>query len=113
MHTAFTPWMNFLHVQMICIADLYDCVNSYTVIILDVLYALYVFDMFHVLLSGDSLRDLWIVCMYVCLYVCLCMYVRMLVCVYICMYVFMYVCMYVYMYVCTYVLCMYVCIMYV
>ena len=33
-HTTFTPWLNFLHVQMICIADLYDCVNSYTVIIL-------------------------------------------------------------------------------
>jgi len=32
---------------------------------------LYVFDMFHILLSGDSLRDLWNVCMYVCImYVC-------------------------------------------
>jgi len=29
----------FLYVQMICITDLYDCVNSYTVIILCVLYA--------------------------------------------------------------------------
>jgi len=27
---------------------------------------LYVFDMFHILLSGDSLRDLWNVYMYVC-----------------------------------------------
>jgi len=32
--TPFTLWMNFLHVQMICIAGLHDCVNSYTVIIL-------------------------------------------------------------------------------
>ena len=39
MHTPFTLWMNFLHVQMICITDLYDCVNSYTVIIVYVLYA--------------------------------------------------------------------------
>jgi len=27
---------------------------------------LYVFDMFHILLSGDSLRDLWNVCVCVC-----------------------------------------------
>jgi len=39
MHTSFTLWMNFLHVQMICIADLYDCVNSYTLMILYVFYA--------------------------------------------------------------------------
>jgi len=25
MHTPLTLWMNFLHVQMICITDLYDC----------------------------------------------------------------------------------------
>ena len=31
--------MNFLHVRMICVTNLYDCVNSYTVIILYVLYA--------------------------------------------------------------------------
>jgi len=30
---------------------------------------LYVFDMFHILLSGDSLRDLWNAYMYVCMYV--------------------------------------------
>jgi len=60
--------MNFLHVQMICIADLYDCVNSYTVIILYVSMPLYVLDMFHILLSGDSLTDLWSVYMYVCLH---------------------------------------------
>ena len=64
MHTPFTLWMNFLHVQMICVAGLYDCVNSHTVIIL---YILFAFDMFHFLLSGDSLRDLWNVCMYVCM----------------------------------------------
>jgi len=63
--------MNFLHVQMICITDLHDCVNSDTVIIL---YVLCAFDMFHILLSGDSLRDLWNVYMYVCTYVC--MYTR-------------------------------------
>jgi hypothetical protein len=34
MDITFTLWMNFLHLQMICITDLYDCVNSYTVIIL-------------------------------------------------------------------------------
>ena len=28
MHTPFILRMNFLHVQMICIADLHDCVNS-------------------------------------------------------------------------------------
>jgi len=27
---------------------------------------LYVFYMFHILLSGDSLRDLWNACVYVC-----------------------------------------------
>jgi len=56
---------------MICITDLYDCVNSNTVIILYVLMLLYVFDVFHILLSGDSLRDLWNVYMYVCTYVCM------------------------------------------
>ena len=75
-------WMNFLHVQTICVADLYDCVNCYTVIIL---YVLYAFDMFHMLLSGDSLKDLWNVCMYICMYVC--MYVCMCVCMFVCMYV--------------------------
>ena len=39
MHTPFSLWMNFLHAQMICITDLHDCVNSYTVIILYVLFA--------------------------------------------------------------------------
>jgi len=39
MHTPFTMWMNFLHVQVICIADLYGCVDSDTVIILYVLFA--------------------------------------------------------------------------
>jgi hypothetical protein len=29
MHTPFTLWMNFSHVQMACITDLYDCVNVY------------------------------------------------------------------------------------
>jgi len=60
--------MNFLHVNMLCITDLYDCVISYTVIIS---YVLYAFDIFHILLSGDSLRDLWNLCIYVCMYVTL------------------------------------------
>ena len=34
MHTPFTLWMNILHVQTVCIADLHGCVNPYTVIIL-------------------------------------------------------------------------------
>jgi len=29
---------------------------------------LYVFDIFHILLSGDSLRDLWNAYMYVCMH---------------------------------------------
>ena len=72
MQTPFTLWMNFLHVQMICITDLYDCVNSYTVIILSCML-LYVLDTFHIVLSGDSLRDLRnvYICMYVCMYVCM------------------------------------------
>jgi hypothetical protein len=50
MHTPFTLWMNFSHVQKICMAD-YDCVNlSYTVTFL----FLYVYDLFHILLSCDS-----------------------------------------------------------
>jgi len=35
----FTLWMNFLHVHTICITNLYDCVISYTLRILYVLYA--------------------------------------------------------------------------
>ena len=62
MHTPFTVWMNVLHVQTICITDLYDCVNLYTVMIL---YVLYAFDMFHTLMFNDRLRDLWNVYMYV------------------------------------------------
>jgi plasmid replication initiation protein len=31
MNTHFTPWMSFSHVRIICITDLYDCVNPYTV----------------------------------------------------------------------------------
>jgi len=39
MQTPFTQWMYFLLLQMICVADLHDGVNSYTAIILYVLYA--------------------------------------------------------------------------
>jgi uncharacterized membrane protein YozB (DUF420 family) len=55
MHTAFTLWMNFSHVQMICIAD---CMT--------VFYCLYVYDMFHILLSCDSQGSME--CMYVCMF---------------------------------------------
>jgi len=57
---------------------------------------LYVIDMFHILLSGDSLRDLWSAYMYICMYVCI--YVFMYVCKYVCMYVCVYLCMYICMY---------------
>jgi len=39
MYTPFTLSMNFFHVQMMCITDLYDCADSDTVIILYVLFA--------------------------------------------------------------------------
>jgi len=42
-------------------------VNSYTAIIL---YVLYAFDTFHILSSGDSLRDQWNVCIYVSNAIC-------------------------------------------
>jgi len=38
---------------------------SYTVIFY---ICLYVYDMFHILLSCDGLRDLWNVCTYVCMH---------------------------------------------
>ena len=44
---------------------------------------LYVFDMFHILLSADSLRELWNVCVCVYIYIYAC--VRVCVCVYVCM----------------------------
>jgi len=77
MHTPFTLWMNFSHVQMTCITDLYDYVLSYNLIFY---ICLYVYDMFHILLSCDSLKDLWNVYMYVRMYVF--MYVCMNVCTY-------------------------------
>jgi len=58
MHTPFTLWMNFSHVQMICIAKLYDgckCI-FYTVLFL---YICVFYDMLHILLSCGSLRDPW------------------------------------------------------
>ena len=63
-----TVWMNFLHVQMICITDPRDCVNSYAVITLCVLYAFVCF--WHV-----SHPIVWwqpqgsMECIYVCMYV--------------------------------------------
>jgi hypothetical protein len=75
MHTAFTLWMNFLHVQMY-ITDLYDCVNVY----LTVLHPYMCVCFRHVPLP----IVLWqsqgsIECMYVC------MYVYMYVCMHVCM----------------------------
>ena len=53
----------------------HDCMNCHTVIILITLRVLFsfvcFFDMFHILLSGDSLRDLWNVYMYIFMYVCM------------------------------------------
>ena len=46
-------WMNFSHVQMICIANLYDCCKCiiYTALYL---YICMFYDMFHILLSCES-----------------------------------------------------------
>ena len=99
---------------------LYKC-NAHIYLHCNIFICLYVYDMFHILLCCDSLRDLWNVCMYVCTdvcmyvcaYVCVCMCVLMYVCMYVCVYVCMYVCMYVCTYVCMYVyvcVCMYVCV---
>jgi len=46
---------------------------------------LYVFDMFHSLLSGDSLRDLWNVYIYIYICVCVCVCVCVCACMYVCM----------------------------
>ena len=64
MHNPFSLWMNFLHAQMMCNTDLHGCVITYIVIIL---YVLYAFDIFHILMSGDSLSDLWNIYIYVCM----------------------------------------------
>jgi len=46
------------------------------------LYVLCICDLFHILLSLDTLMDPWYVCMYVCMYIC----------IYVCLYVYLYVC---------------------
>jgi len=87
-HTPFTLWMNFLHVQMICITELCDCVNSYTVIILYVLFTFVCFltrSTSYCLVTASGIYGMYIcmylVCMYICMYVCLRTYVcRCLVC---------------------------------
>jgi hypothetical protein len=57
MHTPFTLWMNFSHVQMICITD-YDCVNvSYTNIFIVCMFMTYSTSYCLV-----TLKDLWNVC---------------------------------------------------
>ena len=58
MHILFTQWMNFF-ARAYDTYCAYDCVNPYAAIFLCV------YDMFHILLSCDSLKNLWIVCMYV------------------------------------------------
>ena len=82
MCTPFTLRMNFSNVQMICIADIYDCVNVYNTLHCNVFICLYVYDMFHILLSWDSLRDLWNVYVYVhmfcVLFVCKCVLLKRL-----------------------------------
>ena len=64
MHTPFTPWMNFLHVQTICITDLYDYVNPYSVIIL------YVCTLSTCSTSYCLVTPSGICGMYMCMYVC-------------------------------------------
>ena len=74
MHTPFTLWMNFLHVQMICITDLYDCVNSYTVIVVYVLYAFVCsWHVPHTIVWWQPQGSMKCinVCMYVCMFVCM------------------------------------------
>ena len=69
MHTPFTLWMNFLHVQMICITDLYDCVNPYTVIIL----CFVCFCMFLTCSASCCLVTASGICgIYICVCVCAC-----------------------------------------
>jgi hypothetical protein len=79
MHTPFTLWMNFSHVQMTCITDLYECI----IFIISCTVIFYicscVYDVFHILLSCDSLKDLWNVYVFVCLYVWLMPYAYLLV----------------------------------
>ena len=82
MHTPFTLWMNFLHVQMICIADLHDCVNSHTNNFICLVCFCMFFDMFHILLSVDSLRDPWNVCLCIYIYIYICVFVCVCVCLY-------------------------------
>ena len=82
MHTPFTLWMNFLHVQMTCVTDLYDFVNSHTVIILYVFFAFVRFltcSTSYCLVTASGIYG-----MYICMFACVC------VCVYVCMYVCMY-----------------------
>jgi hypothetical protein len=38
MHTPFTLWMNFSHVQMTCIPDLYDRVNVHNILHCNISY---------------------------------------------------------------------------
>ena len=64
MLTSFTLWMNFMHVQMICITELYDCVISYIVIIL------YVFKILTCSTSYCQVTASGICGMYIYIYVC-------------------------------------------
>jgi len=55
---SFYSVMNFSYVQMTCIPNLYECVNVHDILHCNVSYMFYVYDMFHILLSCDSLKDL-------------------------------------------------------
>ena len=97
MHIPFTLWMNFMYVQTICITDLYDCKSLHC----HNFVCLCTSDMFHILLSCDSLRYLWNErmnewmnewkneCMYVCIRIYVCMYYVSMyecVCMNVCLY---------------------------
>ena len=68
MHALFTLWMDFWHVQTICITELYDCVNPNTVIILYVCM-LMTWSTSYCLVTVSEIYGMHI-CMYVGFYCC-------------------------------------------
>jgi hypothetical protein len=68
MHTPFTQWMNFLHAQMTCTTDLYDCVNTYNILHCNISYmSVCLWHVPHptVLWQSQSSME----CIHVCMYV--------------------------------------------
>jgi len=64
----------FLHVQMICITDLYDCVNSHTVTILYVLFAFVCFltcSTSYCLVTASGIHGMCVY-IYIYIYICVC-----------------------------------------